>query len=142
MAERTKLWVYFVFGAFFTLVYSLVSWIWSCKDGWLFAHGMQDFAGSTVVHYQERMAGLAGALLLGPDREVRCRQPRERDPRPQHGLHDARRGSSSGSGGSASTRARHSSVDFGGVGFFFYVALNTNLAAAAGARRGPSRRGS
>src|SRR5215212_10372733 len=66
MAERTKLWVYFAFGAIFTLIYSLVShWIWS-PDGWLFAKGMQDFAGSTVVHYQGAIAALAGALLLGP----------------------------------------------------------------------------
>src|SRR6266487_3320553 len=49
MAERAKLWVYFVFGAYFTLTYSVVShWIWS-PHGWLFKHGMQDFAGSTVV---------------------------------------------------------------------------------------------
>ena len=40
--------------------------------------------------------------------------------------------SSSGSAGSASTPARRCRVDFGGVGFFAYVALNTNLAAAAG----------
>ena len=66
MAERAKLWVYFVFGALFVLLYSLVShWIWS-PDGWLFSKGMQDFAGSTVVHYQGALAGLAGALLLGP----------------------------------------------------------------------------
>ena len=45
---------------------SLVShWIWS-PDGWLFSKGMQDFAGSTVVHYQGALAALAGALLLGP----------------------------------------------------------------------------
>ena len=66
MAERTRLWVYFAFGVAYTLIYSLVShWIWS-PDGWLFAKGMQDFAGSTVVHYQGALAGLAGALLLGP----------------------------------------------------------------------------
>src|SRR5215210_7589709 len=66
MAERTKLWVYFAFGAAFTLIYSVAShWIWS-PDGWLFAKGMQDFAGSTVVHYQGALAALAGALLLGP----------------------------------------------------------------------------
>ena len=35
-------------------------------DGWLFGLGMQDFAGSTVVHYQGALAALAGALLLGP----------------------------------------------------------------------------
>ena len=61
MAERTKLWVYFAFGVVFTLIYSVVShWIWS-PDGWLFSKGMQDFAGSTVVHYQGALAGLAGA---------------------------------------------------------------------------------
>ena len=52
--------------------------------GWLFGLGMQDFAGSTVVHYQGALAALAGALLLGPaHRQVR-RRARERDPRPQH----------------------------------------------------------
>src|SRR5438067_2420786 len=66
MAERAKLWVYFVFGVWFTITYSVVShWIWS-PHGWLFHHGMQDFAGSTVVHYQGALAGLAGALILGP----------------------------------------------------------------------------
>jgi len=66
MAERTRLWVYIVFGVAYTLIYSVAShWIWS-GDGWLFSKGMQDFAGSTVVHYQGAMAGLAGALLLGP----------------------------------------------------------------------------
>ena len=66
MAERAKLWVYFAFGVCFTLIYSVVShWIWS-PHGWLFQRGMQDFAGSTVVHYQGALAALAGALLLGP----------------------------------------------------------------------------
>ena len=50
----------------FTLIYSLVShWVWS-PDGLALRKGMQDFAGSTVVHYQGALAGLAGALLLGP----------------------------------------------------------------------------
>ena len=66
MAERAKLWVYFAFGIWFTLIYSIVShWIWS-PHGWLFKKGMQDFAGSTVVHYQGALAALAGALILGP----------------------------------------------------------------------------
>jgi Amt family ammonium transporter len=60
MAERAKLWVYFAFGIWFTITYSIVShWIWS-PHGWLFKHGMQDFAGSTVVHYQGALAALAG----------------------------------------------------------------------------------
>src|SRR6266536_3435466 len=58
MAERTRLWVYFAFGIVFTVMYSFVShWIWS-PDGWLFAKGMQDFAGSTVVHYHGALAAL------------------------------------------------------------------------------------
>jgi len=66
MAERAKLWVYPVFGVVFTLIYSVTShWIWHA-GGWLFGKGMQDFAGSTVVHYQGALAALAGALLLGP----------------------------------------------------------------------------
>jgi Amt family ammonium transporter len=66
MAERAKLWVYFAFGAVFTVIYSVIShWIWH-GGGWLFDLGMQDFAGSTVVHYQGALAALAGALLLGP----------------------------------------------------------------------------
>src|SRR5438094_7214357 len=66
MAERAKLWVYFVFGGIFTLIYSVTShWIWD-SHGWLFKKGMQDFAGSTVVHYQGALAALAGAILLGP----------------------------------------------------------------------------
>src|SRR5256714_8172918 len=65
MAERAKLWVYFAFGAAFTLIYSVTShWVWG--GGWLFGLGMQDFAGSAVVHYQGALAALAGALLLGP----------------------------------------------------------------------------
>ena len=85
MAERAKLWVYFVFGVYFTLIYSIVShWIWS-PHGWLFAKGMQDFAGSTVVHYQGALAGLAGAHpARAADRQVRHRRPREPDPGPQH----------------------------------------------------------
>ena len=77
MAERAKLWVYFVFGAIFTVIYSVVShWIWA-GSGWLFGMGMQDFAGSTVVHYQGALAALAGAIILGPriggsDPTARC----------------------------------------------------------------------
>src|SRR2546425_2628128 len=66
MAERAKLWVYFVFGVAFTLIYSVVShWIWH-SGGWLFGLGMQDFAGSTVVPYQGALAALAAAVPLGP----------------------------------------------------------------------------
>jgi Amt family ammonium transporter len=132
MAERTRLWVYFAFGVVFTLIYSLVShWIWS-PDGWLFSKGMQDFAGSTVVHYQGALAALAGALLLGP-RIGKFGADGKPNAIPGHnmafttlgviilwfGWFGFNPGSTLG-------------IDFGGIGFFAYVALNTNIAAAAG----------
>ena len=132
MAERTKLWVYFVFGAFFTLVYSLVShWIWS-PDGWLFTHGMQDFAGSTVVHYQGALAGLAGALLLGP-RIGKFGADGRANAIPGHNMAFTTLGVIILWFGWFGFNAGSTlSVDFGGVAFFAYVALNTNFAAAAG----------
>jgi len=66
MLERTKFAVYVVFAVVFAgLIYPLVGhWIWG--GGWLGSLGMQDFAGSTVVHLSGAMAALAGTLLLGP----------------------------------------------------------------------------
>ena len=132
MAERTKLWVYFAFGALFTLIYSLVShWIWS-PDGWLFAKGMQDFAGSTVVHYQGALAGLAGAILLGP-RLGKFGADGKPNAIPGHNMAFTTLGVIIlWFGWFGFNPGSTLSVDFGGVGFFAYVALNTNLAAAAG----------
>jgi Amt family ammonium transporter len=132
MAERTRLWVYFAFGIVFTLMYSLVShWVWS-PDGWLFAKGMQDFAGSTVVHYQGALAGLAGALLLGP-RIGKFDRDGKPNAIPGHNMAYTTLGVIIlWFGWFGFNPGSTLSVDFGGVGFFAYVALNTNLAAAAG----------
>lgn len=66
IAERAKLIVYFVFGTLFIgVIYPVIAhWIWG--GGWLAGLGMQDFAGSTVVHLQGGVAALVGAILLGP----------------------------------------------------------------------------
>ena len=66
MLERTKFAVYLIFALIFAgFIYPIVShWIWG--GGWLSDLGMQDFAGSTVVHLQGAVAALAGTLLLGP----------------------------------------------------------------------------
>src|SRR6266566_7937502 len=133
MAERAKLWVYFVVGAAFTLIYSVTShWVWG--GGWLFGLGMQDFAGSTVVHYQGALAALAGALLLGP-RIGKFGKDGRANPIPGHNMPYAVLGTlilwfgwfgfNPGSTLSVVT-GRH-------LGYFGYVALTTNLAAAAGA---------
>ena len=132
MAERTKLWVYFVFGVVFTLIYSLVShWIWS-PQGWLFKRGMQDFAGSTVVHYQGALAGLAGAILLGP-RIGKFGPDKKPNAIPGHNMAYTTLGVIIlWFGWFGFNPGSTLSVRFGGVGFFSYVAMNTNIAAAAG----------
>lgn len=129
-AERAKLSVYIIFAILFSsVVYPVIAhWIWG--GGWLAEHGKQDFAGSTVVHLTGAMAALAATILLKP--------------RIGKYFHD----------GSVNNLAGHNQVYtalgvlilwvgwFGfnagstlGVeeGFFGFVALNTNLAAGAGA---------
>jgi Amt family ammonium transporter len=133
MAERAKLWVYFVFGAIFTVVYSLVShWIWAA-GGWLQRFGMQDFAGSTVVHYQGALAALAGALLLGP-RIGKFGHDGRANAIPGHNMPYAVLGTLILWFGwfGFNPGSTLGVVSGGHVGFFGYVALTTNLAAAAG----------
>jgi Amt family ammonium transporter len=137
MAERAKLWVYFAFGAVFTLIYSVVShWVWHA-DGWLFSLGMQDFAGSTVVHYQGALAALAGALLLGP-RIGRFGTDGRAHPIPGHNMPYAVLGTMILWFGwfGFNPGSTLGVVSGDRIGYFGYVALTTNLAAAAGAMGG------
>lgn len=129
-AERAKLSAYIVFAVLFSaFVYPIVAhWIWG--GGWLSELGKQDFAGSTVVHLTGAMGALAATILL----------------KPRLGKYNK--------DGSSNELAGHNQVYtalgvlilwvgwFGfnagstlGVAdaFFGYVALNTQLAAAAGA---------
>lgn len=129
-AERAKLSVYVIFSLLFSaIIYPVIAhWIWG--GGWLAEHGKQDFAGSTVVHLTGAMAALAATILL----------------KPRIGKYNA--------DGSANPIFGHNQVYtalsviilwvgwFGfnagstvsvADGFFGFVALNTNLAAAAGA---------
>ena len=66
MAERVRLWSFFIFTIFLTgLIYPVVgAWTWG--GGWLSEMGFQDFAGSTIVHSTGGWAALAGALVIGP----------------------------------------------------------------------------
>ena len=133
MAERAKLWAYFAFGAIFTVVYSLVShWIWA-PGGWLQRFGMQDFAGSTVVHYQGALAALAGAIILGP-RIGKFGQDGRANAIPGHNMPYAVLGTLILWFGwfGFNPGSTLGVVSGGHVGFFGYVALTTNLAAAAG----------
>ncbi|MDE0679631.1 MAG: ammonium transporter [Gammaproteobacteria bacterium] len=66
LAERVKLWSFFVFTAVLTMIiYPLVgAWTWG--GGWLSQLGFSDFAGSTIVHSTGGWAALAGAIVVGP----------------------------------------------------------------------------
>ena len=66
LAERIKLWPFFLFAAILTgFLYPFVmGWQWG--GGWLDVAGFSDFAGSTLVHSTGGAAALAGAILLGP----------------------------------------------------------------------------
>lgn len=128
-AERAKLGAYVIFAVLFSaLVYPPIAhWIWG--GGWLAKLGQQDFAGSTVVHLTGALAALAATILL----------------KPRIGKYNK--------DGSANNIAGHNQVFtalsvlllwvgwFGfnagstlsaDKGFFGFVAMNTNLAAAAG----------
>lgn len=66
LAERVKLWSFFLFVLILTaLIYPIVgAWTWG--GGWLHELGFQDFAGSTIVHSTGGWAALAGAIVVGP----------------------------------------------------------------------------
>jgi Amt family ammonium transporter len=66
MLDRTKFIGYVIFGVVFTgVIYPIVAhWTWG--GGWLAKDGYQDFAGSSIVHLQGALGALAGTLILGP----------------------------------------------------------------------------
>ena len=66
MAERVKMWSFFLFTLLLTaLIYPIVgAWTWG--GGWLDELGFSDFAGSTIVHSTGGWAALAGVLVVGP----------------------------------------------------------------------------
>ena len=66
LAERVRLWSFFLFTVLLTgFIYPVVgAWTWG--GGWLAEMGFQDFAGSTIVHSTGGWAALAGALIVGP----------------------------------------------------------------------------
>ncbi len=70
VAERIKFWAFFWFSFLLVgIAYPITGrWVWG-PDGFLASSfNFLDFAGSTVVHSVGGMAGLLGAILLGPRR--------------------------------------------------------------------------
>ena len=73
VAERMKLFSFFVFAAIFTAIIYPMEGLWTWGGASVFAlyslgddFGFLDFAGSGIVHMAGAAAALAGVLILGP----------------------------------------------------------------------------
>src|SRR3712207_7578228 len=68
--ERIKFTAYVIYAVVFAAVIYPLAAHWIFGGGWLseIGNGVQDFAGSTVVHLVGATGGLAALLLLGPRR--------------------------------------------------------------------------
>ncbi|MSO43878.1 MAG: ammonium transporter [Thermoleophilia bacterium] len=128
MLDRTKFIGYVIFAVVFTgVIYPIVAhWTWG--GGWLAQRGFLDFAGSSIVHLQGAVAALVGTLILGP-RIGKFRNGKAQ-PIPGHSIPLAILGVIILWVGWMGFNAGSS---LGAVGINFAdIAVNTNLAAAAG----------
>jgi Amt family ammonium transporter len=126
VVERMKFSALLIFSALWlTLVYCPVAhWVWG-SGGWLAKLGVIDFAGGIVVHISAGVSALALALVLGPRKGFKEREPTEPNNIPMvvlgagllwFGWFGFNAGSALTSGGLASSA---------------FVATNTSAAAAA-----------
>lgn len=78
VVERMKFSALLIFSALWlTLVYCPVAhWVWG-SGGWLAELGVLDFAGGIVVHISAGVSALALALVLGPRKGFKDKQPME-----------------------------------------------------------------
>ena len=65
VAERIKIWPFFIFAVIMSGFIYPVSMGWQWGGGWLSTAGFSDFAGSTLVHACGGAAALAGVIVLG-----------------------------------------------------------------------------
>lgn len=77
VVDRMKFSALLVFSVLWlTFIYSPIAhWVWG--GGWLAKLGALDFAGGTVVHINAGVSALALALLLGPRKGFREKEPME-----------------------------------------------------------------
>lgn len=128
MLDRTKFIGYVIFGVVFTGVIYPIAAHWTWGGGWLFQNGFLDFAGSSIVHLQGALAALAGTLLLGP--RIGKFRDGKAQPIPGHSIPLAVLGVLILWVG---WMGFNPGSFLGAVGYNFAdVAINTNLAAAAG----------
>lgn len=129
-AERAKFSAYVMFTILFSvLIYPVIAhWIWG--EGWLADHGKQDFAGSTVVHLTGAMAALAATILLKPRIGKYNKDGSSNDIQGHNQVYTTLGVLILWIGWFGFNAGSTLAV---GDGFFGFVALNTQLAAAAGA---------
>ena len=129
-AERAKLSAYVIFTILFgIIVYPVIAhWVWG--GGWLAEHGKQDFAGSTVVHLTGAAAALAATLILKPRIGKFNKDGSSNNLAGHNQVYTALGVLILWVGWFGFNAGSTVSVD---AAFFGYVALNTALAAGAGA---------
>lgn len=69
VAERVRLWPFFILVAILTSIIYPITGAWTWGGGWLAERGFTDFAGSTVVHSVGGWAALTGAYFIGPRKD-------------------------------------------------------------------------
>ncbi len=133
LAERVKMWSFFLFILALTAIIYPIVGAWTWGEGWLYQMGFKDFAGSTIVHSTGGWAALAGAMVVGP-RLGKFRRDGTVKPTPPSnilavtlGVFILWFGWFGFNGGSQ--LALGSAADIVGMS---HVLVNTNLAAAAG----------
>lgn len=129
-AERAKLSAYVIFTILFgIIVYPVIAhWVWG--GGWLAEHGKQDFAGSTVVHLTGAAAALAATMILKPRIGKFNKDGSSNNLAGHNQVYTALGVLILWVGWFGFNAGSTVSVD---AAFFGYVALNTALAAGAGA---------
>ena len=133
IAERVKLWPFFLFTVILTAILYPIQGSWSWGGGWLSEAGFLDFAGSSIVHSAGGWAALAGAIVIGA-RKGKYGSDGSVHPMPGSNLPLATLGTFvlwlgwfGFNGGSQ--LAMGSMEDVSAIGTIY---INTNLAAAAG----------
>jgi Amt family ammonium transporter len=137
MSERTKFSSYLIYSFFITgIIYPIAGhWVWG--GGWLwtlpFGDGCRDIAGSTVVHSVGGWLALIGAMVLGP-RLGRFTKDGKANPIPGHSISLATLGMFIlWLGWFGFNPGSQLAIDGANADAVALVAVNTNLAAAAGA---------
>lgn len=129
VAERIKFLSFILFSFFLVALIYPVGGHWAWGGGWLGTAGFKDFAGSTVVHSIGGWAALTGVVILGP-RIGKYGKDGKVNPIPGHNMGFATLGTLIlWLGWFGFNPGSTMAADVGAIST---VALNTNMAAAAG----------